>query len=378
MDTQVVGDDPLDDEWAVECIKSHSGAKTDAIFEVLWKSGDVTWLPYYQITHLQALTDYFELIGVSQVAKLPNGHGQPPSDDPQIFLGSILVGQPASRFLTCPPFFNPLSYLKPLSFNLSSFLCGLLSLPFTTPPFSSPSLDLDVLIIMPKVRTVNHPFFKRVSATHYRIREPDNSLNSTVHVGQIADYLKFDEQLRLRGGIAQLQSMPLGFPSFADLWNRGTRNGKQLSRVYLPNYSDEYQVDIYDNPVNLNDFHITAEQVGLAPTTPDSSSSASREIIQEFATIMMEQRRNSRRGFENRQDRRLRPFNQGPASQPNAVLSRLQFQHKSRRPHPSVPIERSPSPVPSEVSQPDEELEEFANESAIPTAEEPIEMATSN
>ena len=289
MDTQVVGDDPLDDEWAVECIKSHSGAKMDAIFKVLWKSGDVTWLPYYQITHLQALTDYFELIGVSQVAKLPNGHGQPPSDDPQIFLGSILVGQPTSRFLTCPPFVNPLSYLKPITLSLSSFLCGLLSLPITTTHFSSPSLDLDVLIIMPKVRTVNHPFFKRISATHYRIREPDNSLNSTVHIRQIANYLKFDEQLQRCRGIAQLQSMPLGFPSFSDLWNRGTRNGKQLSKVYLPDYSDEYQVDIYNNPVNIDDFHITTEQVGLAPIAPDSSSSASREIIQEFATIMMEQ-----------------------------------------------------------------------------------------
>lgn len=58
MDTQVVGEDTLNDEWAVDHIKSHSKAKTDAIFEILWKLGDVTWLPYYQITHLQALTDY--------------------------------------------------------------------------------------------------------------------------------------------------------------------------------------------------------------------------------------------------------------------------------------------------------------------------------
>ena len=63
MDTQVVGEDTLDDEWAVDCIKSHSRAKTDTVFEILCRSGDVTWLPYYQITHLQALTDYLKLIG---------------------------------------------------------------------------------------------------------------------------------------------------------------------------------------------------------------------------------------------------------------------------------------------------------------------------
>ena len=378
MDTQVVGDNPLDDKWAVECIKSHSRSKTDAIFQVLWKLGDVTWLPYYQITHLQALTDYFELIGVSQVAKLPNGHGQPPSDDPQIFLGSILVGQPASRFLTCPSFIIPLSYLRPITFNLSSFLHSLLSLPVTTPPFSSPSLDLNVLIIMPKVHTVNHPFFKRISVTHYQIREPNNSLNSTVHVRQITNYIKFDKQLQLHGGISQLQSMPLGFPSFTDLWNRSTHNSKQLSRVYLPDYSDKYQVNIYNNPINLNDFHITAEQVGLAPPTPDLSSSINREITQEFATIMMEQQRNSRQGFENHQDHWLCPFNQGPASQPKAVLSWLQFQHKSWRSCPSISIKRSPSPMPSEVSQPNKELEEFADKSALPPVEEPVEMAISN
>ena len=50
MDTQVTG--PDDDEWAVDKILSHHGAQTDATFEIQWKSGDITWLPYYQITHL--------------------------------------------------------------------------------------------------------------------------------------------------------------------------------------------------------------------------------------------------------------------------------------------------------------------------------------
>ena len=373
MDTQVVGEDTLDNEWAVDRIKSHSGAKTDAVFEILWKSGDATWLPYYQITHLQALTDYLELIGVSQIAKLPSGHGQPPLDDPQLFLGSITLCQPTSQFLPCPPFANLFHYIKPLLLTISA----LLHRPSPT-PFASPTVDLcRLLLTMPKVRGVKHPSFKRVSATHYLIREPDSSLNSTIHVGQIADYLKFDEQLRLHGGMLCLQSMPLGFPGFANLWNAGARDGKQISRVYLPDYSDEYHVDICTNPINLDNFHITAEQVGLAPPHYESSNNpVNREIIQEFATIMMEQRRNSRRGFENRQDRRLRPFSQGPASQPKAVLSRLQFKHKPRHSAPSAPVERSPSPVPLEVSQLDEELEEFVDQSVLPPAEEPVRMET--
>ena len=101
MDTQVVGN-ALDDEWAVDQIKSHSGAKTDATFEILWKSGDITWLPYYQITHLQALTDYLDLIGVKKISKLPSGHGRPPMDDPQVFLGLISPYDDDCTHPSCP------------------------------------------------------------------------------------------------------------------------------------------------------------------------------------------------------------------------------------------------------------------------------------
>ncbi|KAF8808243.1 hypothetical protein BYT27DRAFT_7013414, partial [Phlegmacium glaucopus] len=87
VDTQLGTTPEAEGEWAVDKILSHAGSKFEAVFEILWKSGDTTWLPYHQITHLQALTDYFELIGVTKVSKLPKGTGRPPQDDPQIFLG---------------------------------------------------------------------------------------------------------------------------------------------------------------------------------------------------------------------------------------------------------------------------------------------------
>ena len=89
MDMQIVGEDTWDNEWAVNHIKSYSGSKSEALFKILWKSGDITWLPYYQITHLQALTNNMELIGVQKVSKIPKGTGKPPTDDPQIFLGAL-------------------------------------------------------------------------------------------------------------------------------------------------------------------------------------------------------------------------------------------------------------------------------------------------
>ena len=106
MDTQLdFAED--DEEWAVDQILSHHGSRTDTVFEILWKSGDVTWLPYYQITHLQALTDYLELLGVRKIAKLANGLGRPPLDDPQVFIGSITTTSPSLAFFSILFFISP-------------------------------------------------------------------------------------------------------------------------------------------------------------------------------------------------------------------------------------------------------------------------------
>jgi hypothetical protein len=93
LDDQVGNTLDAEREWAVDSILSHAGSKTDTIFEIRWKSGDITWLPYYQITHLQALADYFDLLGLKKIQQLPEGTGKPPQDDPQIFLGSISLDQ---------------------------------------------------------------------------------------------------------------------------------------------------------------------------------------------------------------------------------------------------------------------------------------------
>ncbi|KAF9470910.1 hypothetical protein BDN70DRAFT_769165, partial [Pholiota conissans] len=47
-------------EWAVDKFLGHSGRGSDARFKVLWKSGDITWLPYSKVSHLRALEEYLE------------------------------------------------------------------------------------------------------------------------------------------------------------------------------------------------------------------------------------------------------------------------------------------------------------------------------
>ncbi|OCH84410.1 hypothetical protein OBBRIDRAFT_692892, partial [Obba rivulosa] len=51
-------------EWFIGKILLHCRSATDAIFEVLWTSGDCTWVPYVQIPNVAILSDYLELLGI--------------------------------------------------------------------------------------------------------------------------------------------------------------------------------------------------------------------------------------------------------------------------------------------------------------------------
>ena len=91
LETQVADFGEAEPEWSVEYILSHQGSGTDTLFEVKWTSGDVTWMSYIEISHLAALTEYLTLIKVEKIDNLPQGGGQPPNDNPQIYNGSCCV-----------------------------------------------------------------------------------------------------------------------------------------------------------------------------------------------------------------------------------------------------------------------------------------------
>lgn len=94
VETQVAEFDETASEWAIDKILSHSGARSDAKFEISWKSGDTTWLPYDQVADLDVLKDYFALLGIESVSELPDGAGPPESRDPHVFIGHITFELP--------------------------------------------------------------------------------------------------------------------------------------------------------------------------------------------------------------------------------------------------------------------------------------------
>ncbi|KAF8222010.1 hypothetical protein L208DRAFT_1526286, partial [Tricholoma matsutake] len=92
LDTQLGNAEGTKGKWAVDCILGHAGSRINSTFEIRWKTRDVTWMPYYQVSHLHALQQYFELLGITNVSHLGEGKGKPPLDDPQTFIGNVESG----------------------------------------------------------------------------------------------------------------------------------------------------------------------------------------------------------------------------------------------------------------------------------------------
>jgi len=239
MDTQIGEGPDSEDEWAVEKIQSHAGSGEDSIFEILWKTGDITWMPYYQIKHLQALETYLELMGVESASKLVTGKGKPPREDPQIFLGGIsfyspflspyqpsslpIPSKPTGHSLITPFLFQILDLKAKSNSPNPSLLFSLIPSTIVNlvhPPSTTRNLLISFVVMSKNIR---HPSFTRRNQTEYVMNNPDAERKSILHVGQIEHYLAFDKLLResLHHTLSKIQEEPIGYWAFADtlMWS---------------------------------------------------------------------------------------------------------------------------------------------------------------
>lgn len=60
----------IENEWKIERIEHHNGTGSLAQFQVVWTTGDKTWLPYDELIGTQALEDYFEILGIASIQRL--------------------------------------------------------------------------------------------------------------------------------------------------------------------------------------------------------------------------------------------------------------------------------------------------------------------
>ncbi|KAF8220955.1 hypothetical protein L208DRAFT_1536585, partial [Tricholoma matsutake] len=171
LDTQLGSQDAPDGEWAVEWIEGHVGARNDATFKVRWRSGDITWMPYYQIKHLHALGLYFELLGIKQIDELPrsvNSNMFQPKIDSEGLAMNNLKDSPSNE----PPSSSNLASTSTLTLN---------SIHYSTMP---QPIDHSAL---------SHIHLAKLSDNHFTLSNP----NDTTHVisfstTELRKYIDYD------------------------------------------------------------------------------------------------------------------------------------------------------------------------------------------
>ena len=155
----------------------------------------------------------------------------------------------------------------------------------------------------PILQGINHPLFTRISPTNYLMKDTAYPIHTTIHVGQLAEYLTFDEHLREYGNTAQFNSVPLRFIDFCNTWNAGVLSDDpcRISTVYLADDPNNNQIDPSIHPVVLQDFHISPTQTNALATTPNqlaSDSALQADINQEFAALMVAKQKRQHQSYK--------------------------------------------------------------------------------
>lgn len=137
-------------------------------------------MPYYQIINLQGLNNYLELLGAQNISELPKGKGNPPQEDPQIFLGAILMGSPLPALF---PLFTSIQN------NHSSF--------FITP--NSPSDPINFISFFPNTTSIHqdHHFLSTLTkcpdywAFNIPVSHDETKMNTLSLIQTILDHGMF-------------------------------------------------------------------------------------------------------------------------------------------------------------------------------------------
>ncbi|KAJ3499851.1 hypothetical protein NLJ89_g10053 [Agrocybe chaxingu] len=251
LDTQLgIGEDSTG-EWAVEKILSHYGSHEDALFEIKWTAGDITWLPYYQISSIHALRIYLEALGVSDISNLPKGSGNPPRDNPNIFLGTLAFapkipesdgkkGEEAFR-RTSPPCPGP---SPSFSARVRCLLRPLTAcLPFMAPShgrhqrLSHHSHGSDVEDEKPTPIKTGHPNFRQYG-NYYLVTDTTNDPPSTHTVlrGELEEALLYNAAMRYRPELAQTCIRSSGYVIISKAYNDRAPDGTRFSVVHTDNH----------------------------------------------------------------------------------------------------------------------------------------------
>jgi transposase InsO family protein len=87
-------------EYLIDKIVDHYGKGKEALFKVVWRSGDSTWMTYRDVSQADVLRPYCELMGVRDVDSLPKGKAPEPVEVELHCGAALLKGIKESLFAT--------------------------------------------------------------------------------------------------------------------------------------------------------------------------------------------------------------------------------------------------------------------------------------
>ena len=289
LDTQLGTDETFSGEWAVDRILSHSGSGQNSVFEVKWAAGDVTWLPGDRISDLQALNAYLDLLGIEKISDLPKGDGNPPGDDPQVYLGAV----PSATHHISSKSFKSSKIFRSILSPLSSLFHSCLPSKKTLKNFDDDSIIyIDPDMVPPPSKLGNppdapdkpvHPLIELTAEGDFFIKTApdDNSTEEprglTYTKNMITDYVAFSDLclgITLNGDIEESIKLrartPAGYNAFANHYN-STISDFALSQFTV--YDTEVDAFIFvASPIDLTDFGIKSKDKSGKTSASNSST----------------------------------------------------------------------------------------------------------
>jgi hypothetical protein len=245
-------------EWAVSRIKTHSGKGRNAIFEIEWKSGDVTWLPYHKIDHLTVLQQYFEACGIEKIDELENGKSAPTSVDPQVLLGYADIGDPFNDYDEQAQI-SSFIFLSPPSNFTSYFFCALSNIPFSP---IMPDIDWCAPHALINNLKSNFPFIFAGEPAIWTIRDitdPERPVFRQFSPALMRSYNQFDSYLRNHD---YTHHEPIRYSDFARIFNN--HNNTPFGYTYWDKFTSIW-VTPQRKHVSYNDLDLLEYAIATPP-----------------------------------------------------------------------------------------------------------------
>ena len=160
--------------------------------------------------------------------------------------------------------YNPLLFVHFLSLSLLLLFLATSSIETLTNTHYQYSSSSNML------EGIRHPSFRRVSPTRYTLGSV-HDYRYIIHVGQIVEFLDFDQTLRNGRKVMKSSEIPLGYEQFADLFNDGAhpKDKRRFSTLtYLSSKNGPPIIEKSQHPVTAHCFRITTSQCGLETSNP--------------------------------------------------------------------------------------------------------------